>query len=283
MIEKHCLILAFVWTLFQLSDVLCNEISPAERIGLYILGELDKLIEEYSELYGRYKTAECVAFLAVRSPEISWTMKEFNNVIRDTKFQIFANTSVDYLNKLTKDFCWKNVNGFSGVYSVSLDTIEYVYSLHSHTVFENIGHKLGNMEPKIDLTTVFTDLVNSLRDAWMARKELLITTAMYYKTMNMAENHDIDYENEHIEEDLGEIIEVEFVKSRGTVEQKCQNMLGMQIDKNTTKTLLKQTNHKNVPKSEFGRALAQLKSEVQKLEKHRIDRLHSKFTQISLI
>ncbi|CAH8862133.1 unnamed protein product [Trichobilharzia szidati] len=271
MIEKHLLIMACVWTLFQMSYVLCKEISPAKR------NELDTLIKRYSELYGHYKTNECVALLTVRSPEINWTVEDFNEIIRNTKFQVFADTTVDYLNKLKGDSNWKNLNGFSAIYDSTIETAEYVYLFHSRTVFEDIDDKMRNMKVKIDLPAVFANLVNSLRDAWTARKDLLVSPAVYYyKTVHMLENHDINYTDENITvEDWGKIIEKEFIKSREKVEQECLRMSGMQPNVTAVKMLLKKSDWKNVPKSEFGNALVQLISEVEKVEKHRIDRFHT--------
>nr|CAH8838532.1 unnamed protein product [Trichobilharzia regenti] len=266
--RRHCLILAFVWTLLQLSYVVCNEISPAER------SEMDKLIKKYSELYGRYKTAECVAFLTVRLPEINLTVEDFNSVTRDTKYQIFVNTSVDYLKKLKDESTWKNVNEVSDLYREYTEYLKDIDDYYNSTVFENIGAKMRNRNVRINLTEVFTDLVNSLRDAWTARKNLYTTAAVYYKTDNIPKNHDITDANEQFSvEDWGQFIEKEFIKSREKFEQKCQGMPGTRLGINAAKKLLKKSDWKKRPKSEFEHAVVQLISEVEKVEKQRIERL----------
>nr|CAH8862215.1 unnamed protein product [Trichobilharzia regenti] len=172
MTEKHCLILTFVWTLFQLVYVLCNGISPTERI------------------------------------------------IHNNKFQIFAKTSMEYL-------------------------------------------------------SIFVTFVKSLNDAWMARKDLFISTALYYKNADIQMRQYYFGSNQFIGEDLGIATESEFVKLRRTVEQKCQIMSGIQIDAKTAKEFFKKSDGRNAPMSEFKEAVVQLVSEVEKVEKHRINRLHT--------
>nr|CAH8862218.1 unnamed protein product [Trichobilharzia regenti] len=175
MTEKHCLILTFVWTLFQLVYVLCNGISPTERI------KFNTLIKNYSKLYGRYKTAE---------------------FIHNNKFQIFAKTSMEYL-------------------------------------------------------SIFVTFVKSLNDAWMARKDLFISTALYYKNADIQMRQYYFGSNQFIGEDLGIATESEFVKLR------------------TAKEFFKKSDGRNAPMSEFKEAVVQLVSEVEKVEKHRINRLHT--------
>nr|CAH8862206.1 unnamed protein product [Trichobilharzia regenti] len=236
MTEKHCLILTFVWTLFQLVYVLCNGISPTERI------KFNTLIKNYSKLYGRYKTAECAALLALTSPDISSTLCDFNYVIHNNKFQIFAKTSMEYLSRLKRDCRWNYEEGFSELFKIF---------------------------------KVFVTFVKSLNDAWMARKDLFISTALYYKNADIQMRQYYFGSNQFIGEDLGIATESEFVKLRRTVEQKCQIMSGIQIDAKTAKEFFKKSDGRNAPMSEFKEAVVQLVSEVEKVEKHRINRLHT--------
>ncbi|CAH8862365.1 unnamed protein product [Trichobilharzia szidati] len=256
MIEKHCLILAFVWTLFQLSYVMSKEISPAKR------DELNMKIKQYSGLYSLYKTSECIALLTVKEPEIKLTVKDFNDVIRDSKYQIFANTTVDFLSELKGESTWMNVDEVSYLSHDYIGYLKLVEELHNSTVSENIGKKMGNKKVKVNLPAVFDHLVKTLRDAWTARKDLYKTAAVYYKTDNMPENDFIPYGNVNITvEEWGEIIEREFIKSREKVEQECLQISGMQP--NITAM------------SEFHAAVVELTSEVEKLEKERIQRFQT--------
>nr|CAH8862209.1 unnamed protein product [Trichobilharzia regenti] len=218
MTEKHCLILTFVWTLFQLVYVLCNGISPTERI------KFNTLIKNYSKLYGRYKTAECAALLALTSPDISSTLCDFNYVIHNNKFQIFAKTSMEYLSRLKRDCRWNYEEGFSELFKIF---------------------------------KVFVTFVKSLNDAWMARKDLFISTALYYKNADIQMRQYYFGSNQFIGEDLGIATESEFVKLR------------------TAKEFFKKSDGRNAPMSEFKEAVVQLVSEVEKVEKHRINRLHT--------
>ncbi|CAH8829631.1 unnamed protein product [Trichobilharzia szidati] len=207
MIKKHCLILPFVWTLFQMSYVLCNELSPEQN------NELNRLIKNYSEIYGLYKTAECVALLAVRKNETIRYAKDFNEVISDTKFQISKIAWVDSLND------YMHYKGFP--------------MHHYSDTLKDIRSKLEEMKSKIDLTTVYDNFVKFLRNAWTARKDLYTKAALYYKAEDRSENA---HPNQLMFEDkLGKPIEKEFIKSRDNAERKCLRMSGMQVDKNGTK------------------------------------------------
>nr|CAH8860610.1 unnamed protein product [Trichobilharzia regenti] len=268
MIEKHCLILAFVWTLFQLSHVLCNELSPVQN------NELDTLIKRYSEIYGSYKSAECVALLAVRTPEIDWKVEDFNDVITDTKYQTLAKNVVEYLNKLKDDSYWKNVNGLSQFREEFKGYTEDVEKNHNRNAVEDIGSELGHVESKIDLTTVYDNLVKSLENAWTARKDLYATAAVNYAAANMLKIPEVSDANELTAgEDLGNLIEKDFIQSRENVEEKCLRMSGMQLDQNAANEILTKSDSTSEPVSEFRGAVAQLISEVEKVEKLRIDRL----------
>nr|CAH8862168.1 unnamed protein product [Trichobilharzia regenti] len=252
MVKKNCLILAFVWTLFQFSYVLCNEISSAKST------ELNSLIKRYSDLFGRYKSAECAAFLVVSSPEIKWTLKEFNDVIRDTKLQIFANTSVDYLNKLKSEYTWKNVNEVSYLYHDYIGQLKDVEEYHNNTVFEKVWTKMGNMKVTVNLHAVFENYLKSLGNAWTARKDLYTTA-----------------DEPITAEEWGEIIEREFIKSREKFEQECLRISRIQPNETSNEILLKKSDGKNLPISELQYDLVQLMSEVEKVEKLRIERFHT--------
>nr|CAH8860785.1 unnamed protein product [Trichobilharzia regenti] len=139
-------------------------------------------------------------------------------------------------------------------------------------IFDNFDIEL---DYKLNLTTVFSTFVNSLGDVWKARKDLFVTAAMYYKTVDMPEYHDINDENgETIEEDAEDPFENEFIVSRENVEKKCLRMSGMKLNKNGANEFLTKSDQKNVRISEFKDAVVQLISEVEMVEKHRIDRLH---------
>nr|CAH8861952.1 unnamed protein product [Trichobilharzia regenti] len=93
------------------------------------------------------------------------------------------------------------------------------------SLFGDISHLMNTLNVKINLTKVFTDLINSLRDAWTARKDLYTTAAMYYTKAYMQQNQKIKNPNrEIVEEDLGEFIEEEFIKLRRNIEAICYNM-----------------------------------------------------------
>ncbi|CAH8862015.1 unnamed protein product [Trichobilharzia szidati] len=267
MIKKHCLILPLAWTLFQLSNVLCNKLSPVQN------NELATRIKHYAKLYGYYKTAECVALLAVRTPEINWNVKDFNDVIHHTKIQIFAKTGLEYLNKLKNDSSWKNVNGLSELYEEHLSFSKSVQKYQHHNASKEIGSKLGNKKSKIDLTIVFNNFTKSLDNACTARKDLYTTAAVNFATANKLKNPKTIDESILIEEeDLEETMEMEFMQSRENVEQKCLRMSGMQLDQNAIDEFLTKSDLTNVPMSEFKDAVVQMISAVQKFEKFRIDR-----------
>ncbi|CAH8862279.1 unnamed protein product [Trichobilharzia szidati] len=267
MIEKHCLILAFVWTLFQLSYVLSKEISPAER------DELNMRIKHYSGLYGLYKTSECIALLTVKEPEIKWTVKDFHDVIRDSKYQIFANTTVDFLSELKGESNWKNERQIRLVYSNYIGYLQRYEKSHNSTVFENIGKKMGKRKVNVIVPAVFDHLVKTLRDAWTARKDLYKTAAVYSKTENMPMDDHIPYGNVNVTVgDWVKIFEREFVKSRGKVEQECLRISGMQPNITAAKISLKKSDQKIEVMSKFHAAVVEMISELEKIEKLRIQR-----------
>ncbi|CAH8862442.1 unnamed protein product [Trichobilharzia szidati] len=267
MIKKHCLVLPLVWTLFQLSYVLCNKLSPVQN------NELATRIKHYAELYGYYKTAECVALLAVTTPEINWNVTVFNYVIRDTKKQIYVKNALEYLNKLKKDSNWKNVNYLSQLYEHHLNFSKTVQEKFHRNAAKVVASKLGNKKSKIDLTTVFNNFTKSLGNAWAARKDLYTTAAVNFATANKLVNPKIINESVLLaEEDLQVSMEKEFVQSRDNVERKCFQMSGMQLDRNAVDEFLTKSNSTNEKISEFKNAVVQMISEVQKFEKFRIDR-----------
>ncbi|CAH8862448.1 unnamed protein product [Trichobilharzia szidati] len=225
MIKKHCLVLPLAWTLFQLSYVLCNKLSPVQN------NELATRIKHYAELYGYYKTAE---------------------FIRDIKKQIYVKHALEYLNKLKMDSNWKNVKYLSEPYEDHPSFSETFEEYHHRNAAKEIASKLRDKKSKIDLTTVFNNFTKSLDNAWAARKDLYTTAAVNFATANKLENPETINEN--------------------NVERKCFQMSGMQLDRNAVDEFLTKSNSTNEKISEFKNAVVQMISEVQKVEKFRIDK-----------